>query len=348
MGYSIERVTRSARLTITTADATTIVVENMLGDEGFRLNFDAKRTMDDNPGEFSVTLQNLPPDVLGALQAAQTRRIDDIDLLLVGAGLQSSVVAEDGSDALAAGFLVVELEAGYDGIVSRVFKAIGARVRSAPDADLITTITTITAAENLDGSLLGLPLQSFPAGAATFDLVNYLRQIAGMGPGNLSPDTVFGLLGDSKLDSPYHVSGGQAMDQIRATLQYLPLRWFIDDREIWLCGREGVSAPNAPPPWITDEIQVPDILLSPPQRDDGGRVVAECLLCPRLRPGRLTTLTPGGLALANWGLSPSLQQINMANVPPGNYRLDEVSHSGDTGDGPWTTKMLLRPILEAP
>jgi len=346
MSFSIERITRSARLTITTADNQQIVVENMRGDEGFRMSFNAKRTMDDNPGEFTVTVYNLPPDALGLLEAAQTRRIDDLDSLLVGAGLQSSVVAEDGADALSAGFLVMELEAGYDETVSRVFKAIGARVRSSPDSDLITLVTTITAAENLDGQLLGLPLQSFPAGAATFDLINYLRQIAGLGQGNLSPATIFALLGDSKLDSPYHVSGGQALDQLRAVMQYLPMRWFVDDREIWVCGREGVSAPSAPPPWITDEIQLPDILLSPPQRDDGGRVVAECLLCPRLRPGRLVTLTPGGLALVNQGLSPTIQQINQANVPPGNYRLDEVTHGGDTGEGEWTTRMLLRPIVE--
>jgi hypothetical protein len=243
--------------------------------------------------------------------------------------------------------MLVELEAGYDETVSRVFKAVGARVRSAPDSDQITMITTITAAENLDGVLLGLPLQSFPAGATTFELVDYLRQIAGLGPGNLSFSLMSQLLGESKLDSPYSVSGGQAMDYLESVLGSLPLRWFIDDREIWICGREGVSPPNSPPPWVTDDIGIPDILLAPPQRDDAGRIVVDCLMCPRIRPGRLVTLTAGGLALVQQGLSATLQQINKAKVPPGNYRCDEVHHRGDTGGGEWTTTMTLRPVLGA-
>lgn len=343
MGFSIERKTKSARLTITTADDTEIVIENMQGNEGFQISFDAKRSMDEAPGEFQVTVTNLPPDALGAIEAAQTRRIDDIDQFLVGCQLQTSVVKEDGADATAAGFMVVELEAGYDGTVSRVFKAIGARVKSSPDSNLITFNTTITAAENLDGALLGLPMQSFPAGTTFFEVIDAIRQVAGLGPGNLTPALLFSILGDSKIDAPFHLSGGQALDFLKAFLLLQPLRWFIDDREIWICGREGLSPPNIPV-FVPDEIGMPDILLSPPQRDDGGRIVAECLLCPRLRPGRLVTLTPGGLALVNQGLSPTQQQVQRANVPPGNYRLDEVQHTGDTAGGEWTTTMLLRPI----
>jgi hypothetical protein len=345
MGYSIYAKTRSARLTVTTSNGETITVENMDGDKGFRLDFEAKHTMDDSPGEFSVTVYNLPPDALGILESAQVRRIDDFDSILVGATLQTAAVADDGQDAIAAGFLIVEVEAGYDGQVSRVFRAVGARVRSVSDG--VTTITTITAMENLDGMLLGLPLRSFPSQTTLYELLDYLRQIAGLGPGNLSFGTLSALLGQSSsLDSPYHVSGGEALDHIRNVTQYLALRWFIDDRELWICGREGVSLPGTPPPWIPDEIGEPELLLQPPSRLDGGRVEAECLLCPRLRVGRLVRLTAGGLSLATQGLSPTLAQIAKANVPPGLYRLDEVTHFGDTGGGDWTTRMLLRATIQ--
>jgi hypothetical protein len=347
MSYSIYTKTRSARLTVTTSDNQKITVENMDGDEGFRMGFEARRTMDDSPGEFTVTVFNLPPEVLGTLEAAQARRIDDLDSLLVGATLQTSAVADDGQDAIQAGFLVVEVEAGYDEQVSRVFRAIGARVRNETDDGNTTVTTSITAMENLDGALLGLPLRSFPSQTTLYELLDYLRQIAGLGPGNLSPATLSALLGQSSaLDSPYHVSGGEALDHIRNVCQYLSLRWFIDDREIWFCGREGVSLPGTPPPWITDEIGEPDLLISPPSRLDGGRVEATCLLCPRLRVGRLVRLTEAGLSLATQGLSPTLAQIAKANVPPGLYRLDEVVHSGDTGGGEWTTRMLLRATIE--
>lgn len=345
MGFSIERRTKSARLTVTTGDGQTIVIENLAYDRGFRMSFSAKRVMNGTPGEFTVTIYNLPPAVLGALQSAQIRKVDDLDGILVGAGLQSAVVASDGADATAAGFMIVELEAGYDGVLSRVFRAIGARVKSFPDSNLTSSVTTITASENMDGSLLALPLACFPFGAQTYDVIDYLRQLAGLGPGNLSPSTITTLLGDnSTLDQSWCASGGHPLDLMDSVLKYMPMRWFIDDREFWVCGRDDVSFPDTMPPYVPDEICYPDILLAPPQRQDGGYIQAECLLCPRLRVGRIVVLTEGGLAQTLQGLSPSLQEIIRAQVPPGQYRLDEVSHQGDTGPGTWSSKMLMKPI----
>ncbi len=63
MGFSLYRRTRSARLTVTVPDGSTVVVENLQNNEGFRLAFEATRTMDENPGEFRVSAWNLPPDV---------------------------------------------------------------------------------------------------------------------------------------------------------------------------------------------------------------------------------------------------------------------------------------------
>lgn len=346
MGFSIYTRTRSARITVTTAEGQTVTVENMEANRGFAMSFSATRSMDSSPGEFQVTLYNLPDDALGLLEASQTRRIDDADALLVDIGLQTAMVASDGSLANQAGFLTVELEAGYDGQVGRIFRAIGTRVESRVDDNLTTTITTITAHECIDGCLLGLPLRLFPAGTPTFELLDYLRQLAGLGQGNLTPATIFALLGDSRLSSEYVCSGGQALDRLDAVTKYLPLRWFTDDREIWFCGRTDVSGPNQPPPWIVDQIEEPEILLRPPRRDDGGRIIVECLLCPRLRVGRLVRLTPAGLSLGLQGLSPGLQAIQRARVPPGLYRLDELSHQGDTGGGGWSSTLTLRPTVQ--
>src|SRR5690606_29867626 len=118
----------------------------------------------------------LPPEALGAIEHAQVKRVDDRDALLVGQTLQTSEVAADGADALAAGWLIVELEAGYDEVVTRVFRAIGAKVRSRRVDDGITSETRITAVESLDGALLGLPSSVFPAGSTVFEVVDYLRR----------------------------------------------------------------------------------------------------------------------------------------------------------------------------
>ena len=343
MTFSIYRRTRSARLRVTTPEGVSVTVENLQGDRGCSLAFEATRRMDEYPGEFSVKAYNLPADALGTIEYAQVRRVDDLDQMLSGLPLQTAVANDQGEDALAAGFCQVELEAGYDGVMSRVFKAIGSRIRTRRVGGDVTDETTIEAAEDLDAVLLGVPLRSFTAGASTFEVVDYLRRIAGLGPGNLTPANLSALLGDSRLNAGYHCSGGQALSHLKNVLQYLPLRWFIDDREFWICGRDDQPNPGGVPCYVTDGIGEPDLFLSRPERADGGRVRVECLLTPRIRVGRLVRLTPGGLALALQGLSPDAKQQAYALVPPGLYRCDEVAHRGSTTGSDWTTTMLLRP-----
>lgn len=345
MGFSIYRKTRSARLRLTTAEGETVVVENMEGDKGFRMGFEAKRTMDESPGEFSVTIRNLPPDALAAFESAQPSRVDDLDKLLAGKTLQSAVLDPDGADAIAAGFAVVEFEAGYDGVVSRVFRAIGVRIETQPVDGDVTLETTVRVDEGAD-SVLSLVAASYPAGTPTFDVVDYLRRVGGLGPGNCDPLTFTQIIGVSALDSPWHSSGGQPLARLAEVLKYLECRWFVDDREIWLCARDGVVSPTGALPWVNDgEPEEPEPLVGRPRRVDGGYVEVTCFLCPRIRPGRLVLLTPGGLALAAQGLSPKLAAIQRAQVPPGLYRADEVLHAGDTGGGDFLSKFKLRPVV---
>ena len=361
MGFSLYRRTRSARLRITSAEGEVVVVENMEGDRGFRIGFEARRTMDESPGEFRCTVLNLPPDVLGAFESAQPSRVDDLDKLLAGKSLQSAVLADDGSDALAAGFAVVELEAGFDGSVSRIFRAIVGRITTNSDTaqgrdrsgrftsqsinDDTTLETIVVAGEDYD-SVLSLVACSFGAGTPTFDVVDYLRRVAGLGPGNCDPVTFAAILGESRIDSPYHSSGGQPLARISEVLKYLDCRWFVDDRELWLCARDGVVSPTGALPWVADgPPEEPEPLIGRPRRVDGGYVELTCFLCPRVRPGRLVRLTPGGLALAEQGLSPKLAAVQRAQIPPGLYRADDVSHRGTTGDGDFTTTLKLRPVV---
>ena len=362
MTLSIYRRTRSARLVVTTPEGATVEVDNLVGDTGFSLEFECRRRMDQSLGEAQVSAYNLPPSAITIFESAQVRRVDDIDRMLVGLGLNSDEVAPDGTAALAGGFLVADVFAGYDGVLSRVFTSVGARATSGyaetvggeQDRDQrgrfvkrvgeLTYRTRISGLDSLDGVLLGVPTRSFPAGSTMFELVDYLRGIAGLGPGNFTQETLASLVGESRLTSPYHVAGGQALAHLRNVLQYLPLRWFVDDRALWICGRDDVPNPTGAPAYVTDQICEPDLLLTRPRRDDGGFVRADCLLSPGLLPGRLVRLTEAGLALALQGLSPTEQQVQYAQVPPGLYRLEEVYHQGSTTDmDRWTSSMLLRP-----
>ena len=301
------------------------------------------------------------------MEAAQTTRVDDLDALLYSKTLQAAVVDPDGADALAAGLLIVEVEAGYEGNVSRVFQVIGARATTTDDFGSrgnqargrdgrfarqlmgVTQRTSIDGDENLDGSLLGLPMATFPAGATLFEVVDYLRRLAGLGPGNLSYANFTQIAGDARLDAPYHVAGGRALALLKEVLQYYPpLRWFIDDREIWICARDGVPNPYGALAWIADgEPEEPEAIIGRPAKVEGGFVSVTCFLCPRIRPGRLVRLTAGGLALTEHGLTPTADQVKRAQVPPGIYRCEEVEHRGTTGPGEFQTTMRLRPIVSA-
>lgn len=360
MTYSLYRRTRSARLVVTTPEGSTVEVDNLVGDSGFSLEFECVRKMSPELGESSVVAYNLPADAIGLLEYAQVRRIDDPDSLLVDQLLRDAGVPTDGEAALQGGFLVAEVLAGYDGSLSRVFRTVGALAssgytsggqaggrrgeRSVRDRGGLTYQTTISGMDALDGVLFGLPLRSFPSGATTFELVDYLRMCAGLGPGNLTYANFTAIVGESRLSSPYHVSGGEAQEHIKNVLQFLPLRYFFDDREFWICGRDDVPSFTNAPAYVSGAPEEPDLLLQRPRRDEGGRVRVVSLLCPNVLPGRLVRLTEAGLAAALQGLSPSEQQIAYAQVPPGLYRCDEIAHTGSTTDmDRWTSSMVLRP-----
>lgn len=361
-GFSIYRKTRSVRLRVTTPDGEVVSVDNLRADDGFRLGFSCVRSMSEEPGTAQVTALNLPPDVLGILEAAQATKVDDLDALLYSRTLQVAQVDPDGADALAAGMLIVEVEAGYEGTTSRVFRVIGSRATTTDDYGArgsrgrdgrfakqlggVTQKTTIDGNENLDGALLGLPVATFPAGALLWEVVDYLRRIAGLGQGNVDLATFAQIAGNARLDSPYHVSGGRALAVLKEVLQYYtPLRWFVDDREMWICARDGVPNPNGALAWIPDgPPEEPDALIGRPGKDAGGFVQVVSFMCPRIRPGRLVRLTTGGLALAEQGLTPTAEQIKRAQVPPGVYRCERVEHRGTTGPGEFTSTMRLRPV----
>lgn len=337
--------TRSCRVTVETPEGSKIKIENLRNDDGLHISFEAVRSMNEGPGSLTVQISNLPPDALAILENAQALQVDDLDAALANVlvGLQTSVVAADGSDALAAGCLIVEVEAGYDGAVSRVFKAVGAKAETDRPDDL-TTETTFRAVETLDGTLLGLPLQTWPRGTPVWAVVDDLRQLAGLGAGNLSAETFGEIWGDARLDSPYHASGGEAIRRIASVLEYSPVRWFVDDRQIWICGRDTIPNAGNVPPYLRDErFKIPPIE-GIPQRIPSGQLQVSCLLAPYLRPGRIVDLTPGGLGAFAEGLSPRLAEVVRARVPPGPYRLDEIRHRYESEGGACTSNLLLRPV----
>ena len=347
--------TRSVRVTITPAydeatifdpgiDQRTIVIENMEGNNGPEIAMSCTRTMDDALGELSLTIYNLPIEVRGAIEAAQTRKVDDIDQILARTGKANGwQVFEDVTtgpeDATSVGLPTILVEAGYDGSVSRVFEAVGVRMKSdRPDG--LTYETEITGIESIDAALYGRPETVFPEGSPTYDVMNFLRQGCGLGKGNATPDVWASLLGESRLDSPYYSASTGGFEALSELLNFLPLRWFVDDRELWIVAKDG--QPGAAQPYINEVIELTEPLTMRPVRLEGGFVGIQTTLLPTATPGRLTWLTPEFLGL---GFAPDASAIARAEVPPGVYRFEQVDHEFSTAaDGDALTTMRLKPI----
>lgn len=326
--------TRSVRVTITPPEGDAIVVENLQFNEGFEVDFGVRRTMTPDLGEIELSIYNLPAVLRGDLEAAQVRKPDDLDEVLAvlgkadGWGVYTEGMDTGGADALANGLPLIRLEAGFDGDVSTVFEAVGARLVSER-ADEVTYVTSIKAIEALDAALYAKPVTVFPAGTPTFEVMNWLRIGSGLGVGNVTFANWSALLGDSTLDAAFYstMGGFEALSQL---LNFLPLRWFVDDRELWVLPKEGQSYPGgAPPAFIPGEPVVPDYLLERPRRIEGGFVEARFLLTPLATPGRLLVLSDVLLGLE--GADP--EEVARADVPPGLYRIEEVSHEGTTAAG---------------
>lgn len=321
-----------------------IVIENMDGNNGPEIEASCSRTMSDTLGELSLSIYNLPIEIRGAIEAAQTRKVDDLDQILARVGQANGwQVFEDVStgpaDALAVGLPTVRVEAGYDGSVSRIFEAVGVRISSSR-ADETTYVTEVIGIESLDAALYGRPETVFSEGSPTYDVMNFLRQGCGLGLGNVTPDLWASLLGDSRLDSPYYSASTGGFEALGELLNFLPLRWFVDDRELWIVAKDG--QPGAVQPYVNEVIRLSEPLVARPQRLEGGFVGIQTTLLPTATPGRLTWLTPEALGL---GFSPDASAIARAEVPPGVYRFEQVDHEFTTAaDGEATTTMRLKPI----
>ena len=332
--------TRSARVTITPpfgeslGSGRAIIVENLQFNEGFELSFSCRRTMTPELGEMDVSIYNLPADLRGDLEASQTRKPDDLDQILASNGVAKgwtvyqSGMSTDGSDALAVGLPLVRLEAGYDGTVSDLFEAVGARLVSERD-DETTYVTRINAVEALDAALYAKPVTVFPAGSPTFDVMTFLRIACGLGQGNATADVWSSIVGASTIDAAYYstMGGFEALGQL---LDFLPLRWWVDGRELWILPKDGQPyPPGVPPPYLPGAPIDPGIFLERPQRIEGGFVEVRTLLNPEYLPGRLMLLSPLSLGLEG----ATAEQIERADIPPGYYRIEEVAHEGTTAAG---------------
>lgn len=315
-----------------------IVIENLSGNEGLEMQFQVKRSINETTSSGSVTIFNLPRSLRGLVEG-EARRIGNIDDLIEDGTLWSvGLLDEIGAPATPAnqGYATIEIQAGYDGALSTIF--FGTMLHSETRDDTITVETVINASSGISQVALSQANQSFDRGTDSFVVLNYLRRVLKLGPGNCTPENWSKFLADaagvrnragqtvftqaSVLAAPYVVTDA-ADQQLDDFLKYTGVRWFIDEGELWLLPRLG---------YIEGPVARLEPLKERPARNDAGLLVCRCFLTAAVKPGRQVLLDGTGVDDAVTAL----------------YRCDVAEHDGDTNaSGEYSTTVTLsqrRPV----
>lgn len=323
------RRTKSIRVTITAPDDRVFVIENLRFNEGPEISFNVTRDMTPSPSEASVSIFNLPATMLAEIEAVQEAQVDDIDRLLSAPGLfPGAPVFSEEAEPEQAGILRLRIEAGYDGRVGVVYDGSGARAVSQDDGR--DTLLSITAVDDLQTRIYGRPATVFEAGAPTLGVVEALRSACGLGPGNLSPATWESLVGKSHIENAFNVSGS-GFEALQKLLEHMPLRYWVDDGEIWFAARDGQGGALA---HLPEQAELVHPLMEKATKQDGGVVEFATLMSPGFVPGYVFPVTPN-----------LVEETGSRGIRPGLYRVESVAHKmSSTASGDDETRIQGRTI----
>lgn len=300
--------------------ASEIVLENLEGNNGLEMQFSVRRGIDMLTSSGMLKIFNLPEEMRSRI-AGEVRtigRIEDVDL--GGPVWPIGMLDDIGSQATPAalGYATVEIQAGYDGSLSTIFA--GTLMDCQVVDDRVTSETTLYASSGIAQVALSSAGQTFAAGTATFAVLDTLRRVLKLGPGNCTQETWLNFISQaalhtnkngaalfsasSVLAAPYIVTDA-ADQQLEQFLAYSGVRHFIDEGELWLVPRVGFI-PGAPAKLGR--------LKERPRRTPSGQLDCKAFFSGDVRPGRLVYVDATGV-------DPALT---------GTYRCDNLSHDGGT------------------
>jgi hypothetical protein len=218
-----------------------------------------------------------------------------------------------GARFAATGRSTLTIQAGYDGLTAGLFTGdvrqfMSAR-RDGPDV-----WTTATANDGGDAvSDITLHIQTGTLGLTAEDMVRGAAKAMKL---TIHPSALSVLAqSDPSRTGPYSfVHVGKASDLLTAAAQRIRARWWIRDSQIFL-GWRGQPDASRPAVLIKDAA-----LVSEPSMDGSGLATFEVFLDPNIVPG---------------------SQVSRKGVL---YRVEEVSHQGDTRGGVWTSVVTGRAL----
>jgi hypothetical protein len=251
------------------------------GLDGLACEFNVEKRLDSRPNTCELGIFNLSPDHRGELSAK------------AAAAKKKKVV--------------VEVEAGYEGNVSRIFRGdLRFAFHKREGADIKTTI------EAGDGEFSVSRAKIFKSWAPGTPVSTVLSDVVGalgLGKGNLAQATIAEFLGGGTAFVGGTACSGRAMKELTRITQSLGLQWSIQDGTLqFLSTGQALQGTAVLLSSSTGMIGAPDI-------DQKGIVKVRSLLQPDIFPGRKIKLDAAELQ--------------------GFYRAEKCRYTGDTYGNDW-------------
>ncbi len=312
-----------ARVKITngggTFDSQPLVPQN----EEIRIAFSVTKTLDQAPNTATIKITNLAPERVDQIQGVVVSRVEwtlaERAALRV-AGLSSAPIETIYDNA---GIAAVVLSWGYEGAVpplpfpplSEGF--VGGSVSMEVEDDGETSTLSLKCEDAGQIMTAARLNQSYSSGTDTVtivvDLINAMGlQVNEANLRNLMQSSLIkrGIpIGKLLQIGGYNASRVPAAQQLYRIMKSLDLRWSAQDGRFLLLDRESVI-PGYPPIVLS---AATDTLFNNPRRRQAQQMSAQTWATPEIRPGR--------------------EVLIQANELSTQYRVDRVTHTGDTEEG---------------
>jgi hypothetical protein len=273
--------------------------------------FNVEKSLRQEPNTASITVYNLGADTRRAIEKMS---LYDPEKKLGAPRQKSSDWSGSKARLPKPGLIRVELEAGYVGSTSLIFRGDLRRAVSTRDADG-SVRTTIEGEDGGLSVLAGRIRETFPAGTTTLTVVKACLEAMGLGTGNLIE--VEDILANQRLSHATTLYG-LASDQLSGILRRLGVRWSVQSGAIRFQPRKIDTARGV-------LLSADTGMVGSPHRDAKGNLVVKSLLHPGLSCGGF------------------VQVYSIDAQHNGSFQVDKITYEGESAGGSWYCEMELKP-----
>lgn len=234
-------------------------------------------------------------------------------------------LAKESRSAIQEKGILTEIEAGYFGNTSLIFKGdldYGSTVRTG--TDWVTTFQATDGGKQYRAARINIP---FDAGTQIGDVIKTVADKMGLGLGNVAAEIAKGIPRGALQYVKGLVLSGQASKEFTKVLKRAGFGWSIQDGQIQLTRSGQVLDPSK-----AIILNQKTGLIGSPEQGEKGLIKARSLLQPDLQPGKRVLIQAG--------------PRDASGVPEidGFFRVDKTIFSGDTWGGDWYSDIEARPV----